>query len=63
MLIQKASEVVERESVSTRQRISDEDALQAVYDAVWNGLQIPPLETNPIEDSLQVESQYIPIDM
>lgn len=63
MLIQKASEVVERESVSTRQRISDEDALQAVYDAVWNGLQIPPLETNPIEDSLQVEIQYIPIDM
>lgn len=53
----------ERESVSTRQRISDEDALQAVYDAVWNGLQIPPLETNPIEDSLQVEIQYIPIDM
>ena len=63
ILIQKASEVVGRESVSTRQRISDEDALQAVYDAVWNGLQIPPLETNPIADSLQVEIQYIPVDM
>ena len=63
ILIQKASEVVGRESISTRQRISDEDALQAVYDAVWNGLQIPPLETNPIADSLQVEIQYIPVDM
>ena len=63
ILIQKASEVVGRESVSKRQRISDEEVLQAVYDAVWNGLQIPPLETNPIADSLQVEIQYIPVDM
>lgn len=56
MLIQKASEVVERESVSTRQRISDEDALQAVYDAVWNGLQIPPLETKDMGTN---EDEYV----
>ena len=63
IMIQKASEVVGRESVSERQQISDEDAIQAVYDAVWNGLQIPALQTNPIADSLQIEIQYIPIDM
>lgn len=63
IMIQKASEVVGRESVSERQQISDEDAIQAVYDAVWNGLQIPALQTNPIADSLQVEVQYIPVDM
>ena len=37
--------------------------MQAVYDAVWDRLQIPPLATNPIADSLQVEVQYIPVDM
>ncbi len=63
IMIQKASEVVGRESISERQQISDEDAIQAVYDAVWNGLQIPALQTNPIADSLQVEVQYIPVDM
>lgn len=63
IMIQKASEVVGRESVSERQQISDEDAIQAVYDAVWNGLQIPALQTNPIADSLQIEIQYIPVDM
>ena len=63
IMIQKASEVVGRESISERQQISDEDAILAVYDAVWNGLQIPALQTNPIADSLQVEVQYIPVDM
>lgn len=61
--LQRVSEVVNREKVSQRQRISDEEAMQAVYDAVWDRLQIPPLATNPIEDSLQVEVQYIPVDM
>lgn len=61
--LQRVSEVVNREKVSQRQRISDEEAMQAVYDAVWDGLQIPPLATNPIADSLQVEVQYIPVDM
>lgn len=61
--LQRVSEVVNREKVSQRQRISDEEAMQAVYDAVWDRLQIPPLATNPIADSLQVEVQYIPVDM
>ena len=61
--LQRVSEVVNREKVSQRQRISDEEAMQAVYDAVWDRLQIPPLATNPIADSLQVEVQYIPEDM
>lgn len=61
--LQRVSEVVNREKVSQRQRISDEEAMQAVYDAVWDRLQIPPLVTNPIADSLQVEVQYIPVDM
>lgn len=61
--LQRISEVVGREEVSQRQQISDEDALQAVYEAVWDGLQIPALETNPIADSLEVEIQYIPVDM
>lgn len=61
--LQRVSEVVNREKVSKRQRISDEEAMQAVYDAVWDRLQIPPLATNPIADSLQVEVQYIPVDM
>ena len=61
--LQIVSEVVNREKVSQRQRISDEEAMQAVYDAVWDRLQIPPLATNPIADSLQVEVQYIPVDM
>ena len=61
--LQRDSEVVNREKVSQRQRISDEEAMQAVYDAVWDRLQIPPLATNPIADSLQVEVQYIPVDM
>ena len=34
-----------------------------MYDAVWDALQIPAEETNPIADSLQVEVQYIPVDM
>ncbi len=59
--LQRVSEVVNREKVSQRQRISDEEAMQAVYDAVWDRLQIPPLATNPIADSLQVEVQYIPV--
>ena len=61
--LQRVSEVVNREKVSQRQRISDEEAMQAVYDAAWDRLQIPPLATNPIADSLQVEVQYIPVDM
>ena len=61
--LQIVSEVVNREKVSQRQRISDEEAMQAVYDAVWDRLQITPLATNPIADSLQVEVQYIPVDM
>ena len=61
--LQRVSEVVNREKVSQRQRISDEEAMQAVYDAVWDRLQIPPLATNPIAASLQVEVQYIPVDM
>lgn len=61
--LQRVSEVVNREKVSQRQRISDEEAMQAVYDAVWDRLQIPPLATNPIADLLQVEVQYIPVDM
>lgn len=61
--LQRVSEVVNREKVSQRQRISDKEAMQAVYDAVWDRLQIPPLATNPIADSLQVEVQYIPVDM
>lgn len=61
--LQRVSEVVNREKVSQRQRISDEEAMQAVYDAVWDRLQIPPLATKPIADSLQVEVQYIPVDM
>ena len=61
--LQRVSEVVNREKVSQRQRISDEEAMQAVYDAVWDRLQIPTLATNPIADSLQVEVQYIPVDM
>ena len=61
--LQRVSEVVNRKKVSQRQRISDEEAMQAVYDAVWDRLQIPPLATNPIADSLQVEVQYIPVDM
>lgn len=61
--LQRVSEVVNREKESQRQRISDEEAMQAVYDAVWDRLQIPPLATNPIADSLQVEVQYIPVDM
>lgn len=61
--LQRVSEVVNREKVSQRQRISDEEAMQAVYDAVWDRLQIPPLATNPIADSLRVEVQYIPVDM
>ena len=61
--LQRVSEVVNREKVSQRQRISDEEAMQAVYDAVWDRLQIPSLATNPIADSLQVEVQYIPVDM
>lgn len=61
--LQRVSEVVNREKVSQRQRISDEEAMQAVYDAVWDRLQIPPLATNQIADSLQVEVQYIPVDM
>lgn len=61
--LQRVSEVVNREKVSQRQRISDEEAMQAVYDTVWDRLQIPPLATNPIADSLQVEVQYIPVDM
>ena len=61
--LQRVSEGVNREKVSQRQRISDEEAMQAVYDAVWDRLQIPPLATNPIADSLQVEVQYIPVDM
>ena len=61
--LQRVSEVVNREKVSQRQRISDEEAMQAVYDAVWDRLQIPPLATNPIADSLQVEVQYITVDI
>lgn len=61
--LQRVSEIVKREEVSQRRRITDEEALQSVYDAVWNGLQIPALETNPIAESLQVEVQYIPVDM
>ena len=61
--LQRIPETSERESVAQRQRITDEEALQAVYDAVWDALQIPALETNPIADSLQVEVQYIPVDM
>lgn len=61
--LQRIPEIRERESVTQRQRITDEEALQAVYDAVWDALQIPALETNPIADSLQVEVQYIPVDM
>lgn len=61
--LQRIPEISERESVAQRQRITDEEALQAVYDAVWDALQIPALETNPIADSLQVEVQYIPVDM
>ena len=61
--LQRVSEVVNREKVSQRQRISDEEAMQAVYDAVWDRLQIPPLATNPIADWLQVDVQYIPVDM
>lgn len=61
--LQRIPEISERESVAQRQRITDEEALQAVYDAVWYALQIPALETNPIADSLQVEVQYIPVDM
>ena len=61
--LQRVSEVVNREKVSQRQRISDEEAMQAVYDALWDRLQSPPLATNPIADSLQVEVQYIPVDM
>lgn len=61
--LQRIPEIRERESVAQRQRITDEEALQAVYDAVWDALQIPALETNPIADSLQVEVQYIPVDM
>lgn len=61
--MQRLPEVVQREEVSQRQRITDEEALQSVYDAVWDGLQIPALETNPIAESLQVEVQYIPVDI
>ncbi len=61
--LQRIPEIRERESVTQRQRITDEEALQAVYDAVWDALQIPAEETNPIADSLQVEIQYIPVDM
>ena len=61
--LQRVPEISERESVTQRQRITDQEALQAVYDAVWDALQIPAEETNPIEDSLQVEVQYIPVDM
>ena len=61
--LQRVPEISERESVTQRQRITDEEALQAVYDAVWDALQIPAEETNPIADSLQVEVQYIPVDM
>ena len=61
--LQRIPEISERESVAQRQRITDEEALQAVYDAVWDALQIPAEETNPIADSLQVEVQYIPVDM
>ena len=61
--LQRIPEISERESVTQRQRITDEEALQAVYDAVWDALQIPAEETNPIADSLQVEVQYIPVDM
>ena len=61
--LQRVPEISERESVTQRQRITDQEALQAVYDAVWDALQIPAEETNPIADSLQVEVQYIPVDM
>lgn len=61
--LQRVPEISERESVTQRQRITDQEALQAVYDAVWDALQIPAEETNPIEDSLQGEVQYIPVDM
>ena len=61
--LQRIPEISERESVAQRQRITDQEALQAVYDAVWDALQIPAEETNPIADSLQVEVQYIPVDM
>lgn len=61
--LQRIPEISERESVTHRQRITDQEALQAVYDAVWDALQIPAEETNPIADSLQVEVQYIPVDM
>ena len=61
--LQRIPEISERESVTQRQRITDGEALQAVYDAVWDALQIPAEETNPIADSLQVEVQYIPVDM
>ena len=61
--LQRIPEISERESVTQRQRITDQEALQAVYDAVWDALQIPAEETNPIADSLQVEVQYIPVDM
>ena len=61
--MQRIPEISERESVTQRQRITDQEALQAVYDAVWDALQIPAEETNPIADSLQVEVQYIPVDM
>lgn len=61
--LQRIPEISERENVTQRQRITDQEALQAVYDAVWDALQIPAEETNPIADSLQVEVQYIPVDM
>ena len=61
--LQRIPEISERESVTQRQRITDQEALQAVYDAVGDALQIPAEETNPIADSLQVEVQYIPVDM
>ena len=61
--LQRIPEISERENVTQRQRITDQEALQAVYDAVWDALQIPAEETNPIADSIQVEVQYIPVDM
>lgn len=61
--LQRIPEISERENVTQRQRITDQEALQAVYDSVWDALQIPAEETNPIADSLQVEVQYIPVDM
>ena len=50
------------ESISERQQTSDEDAIQAVYDAVWNGLQgFQRCKRIRCADSLQVEVQCIPV--